>query len=98
VAEPQESGLNERRFHLDSAIGSESQPPAIVLRSLAASFWKVTHRGSNESSGSRHAAGISAILKWNQTCVVNQPVLSSRTSGEANTFHFGILSAFWLTT
>ena len=36
----EKAGLNERRFHLDSAIGSESRPPAIVLRSLAASFWE----------------------------------------------------------
>ena len=37
-------------------------------------------------------AGISAILKWTQTCVVNQPVLSSNSSGEPNISHFEILS------
>src|ERR1700686_3999667 len=60
---------------------NRSHQPSCYAVSLPV-FGKVTHRGSNESSGSRHAAGISAILKWNQTCVVNQPVLSSKTSGE----------------
>ena len=76
---------------------NRSHQPSCYAASLPV-FGKVTRRGSNESSGSRHAAGISAILKWNQTCVVNQPVLSSKTSGEPDIFNFEILSAFWLTT
>src|ERR1700693_1056036 len=68
---------------------NRSHQPSCYAASLPV-FGKVTHRGSNESSGSRHAAGISAILKWNQTCVVNQPVLSSKTSGEPNISDFDL--------
>src|ERR1700692_4104530 len=66
---------------------NRSHQPSCYAASLPV-FGKVTRRGSNESSGSRHAAGISAILKWSQTCVVNQPVLSSKTSGEPKISHF----------
>ena len=50
MAEPQESGLNERRFHLDSALGKRIAATSHRVTQPRCQFLgEVTHRGSNES-------------------------------------------------